>query len=527
MNKQETVFKKLALATLIGLTVAGCAPEFDNPVKNMSYKSGNADFSTYVAVGDSLTAGYADGALYLDGQKHSYPALLAQSFAQAGGGSFTQPLVSDNNGGLLLGGNQIADTRLVLGLVDGNKAPKRLNATPTTDIASPVAPRPNNMGVPGAKSFHLAIPSPPFPGYGDISGVPTGTANPYFVRFASSASATVIGDAAAQQPSFFTLWIGNNDVLFYALAGGTGEDQTGNTPITPSGPDFSGYGPNDITDPTAFGLVYQSLVDALKAAGGKGVLITIPSVTDIPFFTTVPYNPLVLDQGTAAALDAAYAAYNAGLDAALAAGAPGLTQAEVNKRKIHFAAGQNPVVILDEDLTDLTGINPDLINMRQATSSDLIVLPASSKIGSIVEDGNGNPVTDGQGNPLIWGISKPLEDGDVLVDSERVAIANATAAYNTTIKDIANNDANLALMDANALMAQVGSANGYSFGSGKVTAAFGTGGAFSLDGVHPTQRGYALIANAIIDAIENQFGATLPKLEPMEYPTIFLDPNGP
>jgi hypothetical protein len=67
------------------------------------------------------------------------------------------------------------------------------------------------FGVPGAKSFHLL-----YNGYGNPAGIAAKTANPYFVRFASSPTATVVGDALAQNPTFFSLWIGNNDTLGYA-----------------------------------------------------------------------------------------------------------------------------------------------------------------------------------------------------------------------------------------------------------------------------------------------------------------------
>ena len=62
---------------LIGLVVLGfvsCEADFENPVTdNGFYTSGNADLTKYVAVGNSLTAGYADGALYITGQNNSYP----------------------------------------------------------------------------------------------------------------------------------------------------------------------------------------------------------------------------------------------------------------------------------------------------------------------------------------------------------------------------------------------------------------------------------------------------------------------
>ena len=91
--------------------------------------AGDLDFSNYVAVGPSFTAGYTDGAVFKAGQENSYPNILSKEFAKAGGGAFTQPLVSDNIGGLLLGGTQIAEPRLFF----NGATPERLGATPTTE----------------------------------------------------------------------------------------------------------------------------------------------------------------------------------------------------------------------------------------------------------------------------------------------------------------------------------------------------------------------------------------------------------
>ena len=50
----------------IGFGFVACDPEFDNPIdENGFYTSGEADFSNYVSVGNSLTAGFADGTLYI------------------------------------------------------------------------------------------------------------------------------------------------------------------------------------------------------------------------------------------------------------------------------------------------------------------------------------------------------------------------------------------------------------------------------------------------------------------------------
>ena len=111
-------------------------------------------FSTYVAVGNSLTAGYSDGALFLDGQTASYPNMLASSFAQVDGGEFTQPLVPDNLGGLLLGGQPLAgfENRFILSFASGSPAPTRLEGSGSTEVTTLLSGPFNNMGVPGAKN---------------------------------------------------------------------------------------------------------------------------------------------------------------------------------------------------------------------------------------------------------------------------------------------------------------------------------------------------------------------------------------
>jgi hypothetical protein len=71
--------------------LAGCKPSFENPKGT----KGTADFTRYIAVGNSLTAGYADGGLYLEGQQNSYPSIIAKQMALVGGGKFTQPLFTE------------------------------------------------------------------------------------------------------------------------------------------------------------------------------------------------------------------------------------------------------------------------------------------------------------------------------------------------------------------------------------------------------------------------------------------------
>ncbi|MGJ8667393.1 MAG: G-D-S-L family lipolytic protein [Patiriisocius sp.] len=512
---------KNTIKLMIGLLAVGfvsCEPEFENPVEDNFYTNGDADFSNYVAIGNSLTSGYADGALYISGQENSFPNIMSQQFALAGGGEFTQPLMNDNLGGLLLGGAPLPGfgNRLVLSVgANGNPGPVPLAGQGTTEVSNVIAGPFNNMGVPGAKSFHLGAE-----GYGNVAGLSTmpPSANPYFVRMASSPNATVIGDAAAQSPTFFSLWIGNNDILGYATSGGSGVDQTGNlNPAT--------YGSSDITDPNVFASVYSGYVDALTANGAGGVLINIPEVTSIPYFTTVPAQSIPLDAATAGALNAQFALYNTQV-------LPGLVQAmvisaeEAASRMINFSAGANFPIIMDDDLTDIAptlqgppfNLPPAtaglLGQLRQANNTDLVVLPASSVLGTVPDPANPQGVV---------GVSIPLEDRFVLTAVEQGRVSTAGAAYNSTIQALASAKG-LGYVDARAALARVAS-GGVGFDGGSLTSTYVTGGAFSLDGVHPTPRGYAYTANVIINEINRAYNATIPNVNIGNYGTVTLNNN--
>lgn len=499
----------------IGFGFVACEPELDNPIdENGFYTSGEADFSNYVSVGNSLTAGFADGTLYITGQENSYPNIMAQQFALAGGGAFTQPLMNDNVGGLLLGGNQIPgfNPRFVLATDEnGNPTPAIIGQSSTTEVSNILSGPFNNVGVPGARSFDLL-----FSGYGNIGGLTSTpvSANPYYVRFASSPDATVIGDAVAQNPSFFSLWIGNNDILGYATSGGSGEDQTGNL-------DPSTYGGNDITDPTVFAGAYSQMVDALTANGAEGILVNIPDVTSIPFFTTVPTQSIPLDAPTAAFLNDNFALYNNVVLPTLV-NFNVITAEEAAARTVNFVEGVNFPILRDDDLTDVSmilqgppaNLDPVTANLlgqlRQANENDIIPLPASGILGTLV---NNDPT-------LINGVSVPLEDQFVLTSAEQARITVAQNAYNTTIQALASANG-LAFADARAALQQVAN-GGVTFNGGTLTSTFVTGGGFSLDGVHPTPRGYAFTANILLDAINARYGSNIPGVDIGNFATVTI-----
>ncbi|CAD7804937.1 hypothetical protein CHRY9390_01295 [Chryseobacterium aquaeductus] len=471
---KKIIISTLAVSALFFTT--SCETDFDTDVKDIVVTKGEADFSKFISLGNSLTSGYRDGTLYSAGQNESFPSMIAMQMKLAGGTEFKQPLMPNNVGGFI--GLPGFPGKLELKMVNGALTPVPNSPAAALDNVTSGGPY-QNMGVPGAKVSHLLAP-----GYGNPAGLPLGLANPYFVRFASSTTASVVGDALAQNPTFVSLWIGNNDVLGYATSGGDGSN-----PITPV----------DGAVGVGFTNTYTALISTVFPTGTtrKGVVANIPNVTSVPFFTRVPAMPLTnLTDAQVTQLNGGYATYNAGLAQAKALGA--INDAEYQKRLIKFTAGAvaNGAVIADKDLATV----PGLPKYRQTTSKDYILLTASAVL---------TPQAGG-------GTSVPLEDKLVLTESEAAKVLTATAAYNTTIKSLADSKG-LAFVDMNAKMTELNSKSGISWNGVKYTATFVTGGTFSLDGVHLTGRGYAIVANEFIKSINNKYKSTLPQVDPNKY----------
>lgn len=498
----------------------------DDPVSTPTptYSEGSADFSLFVSVGSSITAGYSDGALFAKGQAVSFPNILAEQFTLVGGGEFTQPLIGDDIGGLLANGQQIADVRRIFDLT--NQEPVFIDGSPTTDITNVIAGPYNNMGVTGAKSFHLLAP-----GYGNIANFPDAS-NPYFIRMASVPDARVIDDAMAMSPTFFSLWIGNNDVLGYAVSGGDGSDP--------------------ITEKATFDFALTTLVQTMTSGGAQGIITNIPDLTEAPYFTTVPYAPLdPTDPDFGPQIPTLNSIFGQLNQVYAFLGMP--------ERSIVFSqTAASEVVIKDETLVDIamqiTGVlnasptfplfvqqfglpaeaAPAVANLlgtiygqtRQANENDLLVLPSRNVIGTVNADVVAFLITQNLPEALasqfaVEGITNPLEDKWVLLPNEQDEITTAIVDFNTTIQNLATQN-DVAFFDVNTFFKEL-TANGFQAGSAFLTADYVTGGTFSLDGVHPSPRGSAVIANQMIGIINEKYGSTIPAVNPVDYTGLHVD----
>lgn len=237
-------------------------------------------FAQYVALGNSLTAGYQSGALTEMHQKHSYVKKIAE---QAGvGDQFIQPLIAypglgtytaQGAGILKLQGFNETGSPIINPVPYALVGFNPLDPYTSASIKNHPAPY-NNLGIPGIVLGDLDSAVTAVQSYSHSGLIDPILRNPAF------GNTNPVEQALMLQPTLITCWIGNNDVLGYATSGGT-------NPAAPT--------------PTAvFQGLYTLLLQKLTAGGTKVVVANIPDVTSIPFFTTVPYQVEV--QGNMVAL---------------------------------------------------------------------------------------------------------------------------------------------------------------------------------------------------------------------------------
>lgn len=116
-----------------------------------------------------------------------------------------------------------------------------------------------------------------------------------------------------------------------------------------------------------------------------------------------------------------------------------------------------------------------------------------------------------------WGSVTPIPDKYVLTDEELGHITTATTTFNTILRNAAQAH-DLAFADMNDYMNRISPAV-ITYGVAN-TPTFATGNIFSLDGIHLTPRGNALVANEFIRVINTKYGSSIPEVNPNNYPGV-------
>jgi lysophospholipase L1-like esterase len=375
------------------LLAAALAALFAEPLS-----AAQPSFAKYVAVGDSLSAGFTNGSLVLTHQPTSWPALLA---GQTGTPitSFQQPYITDPGAPA-----ELALVTLSPLVIAPKSSGTGLPANYTLD-------RPyDNLAVPGATSV-------------DVVTRTTGGLHDAILR----GKGTQLQQAVSLSPTFVTLWIGSNDVLG-AITNGRAIDGVTMVPLA------------------SFRAAYALTLSTLRATGAMVVTATIPDVTLAPFANAIP--PVVVDPAT-----------------------------------------RQPVLIGGQTVPLIGPSGP-------LAPGSKVTLGASA----LLAKGVGIPAA-------LGGSGQPLPDEVVLDPAELAIIRDRVNAINASIREIAS-AAGAPVLDLNAFITDLFT-NGREYAGVTLSGSFLTGGLVGYDGIHPTEAGYALIANEWIAFLNRETGTNL------------------
>jgi len=151
------------------------------------------------------------------------------------------------------------------------------------------------------------------------------------------------------------------------------------------------------------------------------------------------------------------------------------------------------------DVTKVPYLTPAALVLGEVSAETGYPTSVLSQLLGIVPGDLVNPTGTAE-IPLILGGQQqgPISDAGVLSAAEVVTVQAQVTAFNQVIAAQAK-AANATLVDINALFNQV-TTNGLTINGYTGTSSF-LGGFFALDGIHPTNVGYAVVANTFIDAM--------------------------
>lgn len=225
------------------LAISSCEK---NPGDNDPPATGELDFTRYVALGNSLTAGVSNGALYEAAQRNSFPNLVARMVEMT---DFQQPIMADSGFSFLPTEGRIVINPLTMN-IRFSQAGTEANANLERAF--------NNLGIPAIRTRQM---------YTATTGSEAGD-NHFVDKILRNHGRSVVEEALTLDPTVMTLWIGNNDILEAAVQGMSGAVYT---------------------PPEVFTAQLDTLLMRINAGTDAPLIAAnIPDITQVPYFTSIP-----------------------------------------------------------------------------------------------------------------------------------------------------------------------------------------------------------------------------------------------
>jgi len=233
-------------AAALGFLLAAAACQNDEVNRPFSFIPVDPLFDRYVSMGNSITAGFQSGGLLDSTQQQSYAVLLARAMhSPVFVPSLTRPGCPPPYT------NVFTQTRLTPpGFPPSTGTSCYLRQIPATP-----PPYISNTAVPGAEVIDI---------YNNFDATSNANNLTQFIL----GGLTQVGMMRKAQPTFVSVWIGNNDVLGAATSSTNGGDSTLITPVA------------------TFQANYDAVLDSIADVNPQGaILIGVANVTAIPFFS--------------------------------------------------------------------------------------------------------------------------------------------------------------------------------------------------------------------------------------------------
>ena len=496
--------KKLLSLVLVLALITSCKDYQDFDVEPVD--SGDADFSTYVAVGNSLTAGFQSNALYEDAQKYSFPNLLARQLQIE---NFEQPLI----------GNPGIGNPGRIELTNLENSTTQYNTNQGQPINTGISQPYNNLGVPGIKvDAYLNAPNE----------------NPFYPLVVNEGNPqsplpNIHAAVQALQPTVVSFWLGNNDILSYVTSGGLRE----------------------FTNPSDFQTQYVSAITQIQNLESDPTVVTanIPSVASIPFATTAgPQFQSQIEsnqQVPGLVVQKTFYQQNQQIGASENREPAGL----IEKENLDDPS-QALILLTARDFLPYVGVsaNPQaptydeaavnailnywrgyIVNAGVATEqeaanysqSDIEDTLTQMTIGQYQQTFNdGTTPTfaanyDGFDFNQPFGLSgqNPFPNQFVLGANEISITNTVTGIFNSVIAS--QGDVNF---DVNSFFDQVIQDGQYTDPNSNTTLQPTIGSLFSLDGIHPSNRAHAALTNELIKTLNNATNANINQINVAKIP---------
>jgi len=415
--------------------------------KGFEPDAGEADFSNVIALGGSYMAGYQDGGLFLKAQENSLAALIANQLEMANGSRFYQVLLPERSG---------------IGL---NTKPWESNYVSTSKLGY----KTDCKGITSLSPIKSTISDITAHGY--FNSGDKNKNNNLAVPFASLSD--------YNNPALgLNLGVNNNNPFYNRIASNPGVS-TILSDAQSKQPSFiiSWLGMEDIYNyaskggahvtipaPSDFEKNLDLVLGEFAKKGVKGVMANIPDFRNFPYYNLIAWNNADLSQNQADSLNDTY---------------------ELNPMfdHIRFYAGKNGFVV--EDPAEISGY-------RLTKAGDFITLSVP---------------TDSMKCYKYGLLLKVINNRYTLIESEVKILDEAIKNYNEIIARKCS-EYGFAFVDMNQYFKNV--KDGVKWNGADFNLEFVSGGFLSLDGYHPNQKGYALIANEFIKAINQKYHANIP-----------------